>query len=295
MTVRHSLSTSGVCARQPFSKRCAQNSCWLATLVTAVLLMLVVGGPAQAAFMNWPNHVGATVDYTNVFEDSGAGNPLRFGQPNFSGDSIDYNPTGFEATSSGGGGVIVDSEIGFMVRAHVGQRIFNFKLNEIGDTTLVGVVPLNSNGTGTAVFANGVLDISEVDFQPINNISVPFNLQFNPSNGDFYLGIDGAGGPVYNKQWQGGVTLNIDNIIKTTPGTGLTFPPSIGVTKITITLDNTLTAFSQLNTSAQIAKKDFDGVSIEINVPGNGIPEPASLLLAGLSLVGLCFRRGCRG
>ena len=292
MTVRHSLSTRGVSARQSVLRVTARNSCWLAA---ALLSMLILSASSQAAFMTWPNHVGNTVDYTNVFEDSGAGNPLRFGQPNYSGDSIDYNPAGFEATSSGGGSVLVDSEISFMVKAHLGSRIFNFRLSEIGDTTLVGVVPLNSNGTGTAVFANGVLDIHEVDFVPINNISVPFNLEFNPSNGDYYLGIDGLGGPVYNQQWTGGVTLNIDNIIKTTPGTGLTFPPSIGVTKITITLDNTLTAFSQLNTTAQIAKKDFDGVSIQINLPGGEIPEPTSLALAGLSLLGLCIRRGCRG
>jgi hypothetical protein len=61
-----------------------------------------------------------------------------------------------------------------------------------------------------------------------------------------------------------------------------------GVTKISVNIDNILTAASQDGSTALIAKKDADGLVVTVNVP-----EPASCLLActGLMLAALFRRR----
>jgi hypothetical protein len=235
------------------------------------------------------------VTYVNVTEDSGADEPLPlFGAPTVTGNSIDFSPTGFDASSANGGSDITDSNLVFMVTAKSGSRISSITFSEAGDTTLAGNVDPGSMGTASAVFASGVLDIQEFDFMGINHISVPFSFTFNPSGGTYFLGTDGGGGPIFNTQWSGSVTLDIDAILI---ANGFVIPPGTidpdgGATKITIDMDNTLTAVSEAGTSALIAKKDIGGFTIRSNVrtePG-GIPEPATITLAAIALVAGAWR-----
>ena len=140
--------------------------------------------------------------------------------------------------------------------------------------------------TATAVFAGGVLDIHEVDFMGISHISVPFSLTFNPSGGTYFLGTDGGGGPLFNTTWTGSVTLDIDAILT---ANGFLIDPinGGGATKVSIDMDNTLTAVSEPGTSALIGKKDVGGFAIATTisrVPGE-IPEPASMTLAAIALL----------
>jgi len=264
----------------------------------AVLLLVVTGSPARAAQINYGTHMGNHVTYVNVTEDSGSDEPLPlFGAPTVTGNSIDFNPVGFDASSTGVGSDITDSNLVFMVTAKSGSRISSITLNEAGDTTLAGNVAPGSMGTAAAVFASGVLDIHEVDFMGINHISVPFSLTFNPSGGTYFLGTDGGGGPIFHTEWSGSATLDIDAILI---ANGFMIPPGPvdpegGATKISIDLDNTLVAVSETGTSAAISKKDFGGVTIRSNVrtePGGGpeIPEPASIALAGLGAAVLLMR-----
>ena len=156
-------------------------------------------------------------------------------------------------------------------------------------------------GTASAVFASGVLDIHEVNFQGINHISVPFSFTFSPSGGTYFLGTDGGGGPTFQTEWTGSVTLDVDAILI---ANGFMIPPGAidpdgGATKISIDMDNTLVAVSQEGTRSRIAKKDFGGVIIRSNVPTEPggdpeIPEPATFVLAGLSLMGLGLARRSR-
>ena len=255
--------------------------------------------PSQAAQVNYGTFMGDHITFINVTEDSGPDEPLPlFGAPIVTGDSIDFNPVGFDATSAGPGSDTTDSNLVFGVSAKSGSRISAITFSEAGDTTLAGNVTPGSMGTASAVFASGVLDIHEVDFQGINHISVPFAFTFTPSGGTFFLGTDGGGGPVFNTQWTGSATLDIDAILI---ANGFTIPqgvidPDGGATRISIDLDNTLTAVSQLGTSSTIGKKDFGAQVRRSNVPGEPggdpeIPEPASAALAALAAAAWSLRR----
>ena len=65
------------------------------------LILVACSTDAQAAVM-YPDKIGATVDYTSIEEEtllstSGKGDGL-FGEPNISGDSLDFDPIGFAAS-----------------------------------------------------------------------------------------------------------------------------------------------------------------------------------------------------
>jgi hypothetical protein len=266
----------------------------------------IISAPIMGAQINYGTFTGDNVTYVDVTEDSGDEALPLFGKPTVTGDSIDFNPIGFDATSMNGGADITDSNLVFMITSKTGSRISSVTFSEAGDTTLAGNVPMGSMGTATQVTAGGVIDIHEIDitddgvFNPtgINHISVPFSLTFNPSGGTYFLGTDGAGGPLYHSPWTGSVTIDVDAILA---ANGIPVPPGPldpngGATKISIDLDNTLSAVSQAGTSAHIAKKDFGGITIRANVPTEPggdpeIPEPTTLVLVGLALLGLTAGR----
>jgi hypothetical protein len=284
----------------------ARASFPLAILVGAFVFLSAISRHSVGAQINYGTFAGSNVIYVDVTEDSGEDEDLPlFGEPTVTENSIDFNPVGFDASSMDGGSDITDSNLVFMVTAKSGARLQSLTFSEAGDTTLAGNVPMGSMNTASSVTATGVLDIQEVDvdgdaiFDPvgINHISVPFSLTFTPSGGTYFLGTDGSGGPIFHTPWTGSATLDIDAILI---ANGIMVPPGVidpegGATKISIDLDNTLTAVSADGTSSHIAKKDFGGISIRTNVriePGGDpsepiIPEPASLVLAGLGFLGL--------
>jgi hypothetical protein len=274
----------------------------LAAVAGAILFVSVLSHPVLAAQMNYGSHAGTHVTYVNVTEDSGADEPLvLFGPPTVTGNSMDFNPTGFDSESEDVDADITDSNLVFMATANSGSRISQITLSEAGNTSLSGNVTVGSMNTASAVFGSGVLDIHEVNFTGINHISVPFSFTINPSGGTYFLGTDGGGGPVFNTNWTGNVTLDVDAILI---ANGFVIPPGPidpdgGATKISIDLDNTLVAVSQDGTESQIIKTDFNVGIIRSNVPTEPggdpeIPEPATFVLAGLSLVGLGLVRRSR-
>jgi hypothetical protein len=265
-------------------------------------LLTLLAQPSLAAQINYGSHMGTHITFVNVTEDSGASEAIGlFGAPTVTGNSMDFNPTGFDATATGVASDITDSNLVFMVTAKSGSRIRSITLSESGDTTLAGNVTPGSMDTASAVFGSGVLDIHEVDFSGINHISVPFSFTYNPSGGTYFLGTDGGGGPIFNTQWNGSVTLDVEAILiangfTITPGV---IDPDNGATKISIDLDDTLIAVAQQGTTSLISKKDFSARAIRANVPsepGGGVepvPEPGTLALAAFTALGLlvAYRR----
>lgn len=237
-------------------------------------------GQAFAAPINYGDFAGATVTYTQVTEaaNSAGDAPPLFGPPTVSGDSLDFDPVGFSASATGAAGVdITDGNLRFGIVANPGNGISQVVLSEAGDTTLAG---FGTDATFTAVTARGVISITEVDGVGINVISKQFSLTFNPSGGTFGLLTDGGGGPLYSADWSGSETINVTNIL-----IAENVPYNLGATKVSINLDNTLVALSQNGTFSLIAKKDFGGLSVTV------IPEPATLLMLSLAVVGLVVAR----
>jgi hypothetical protein len=257
-------------------------SCLLSSALAAILVCSA-HLPAHAVPINYGSHVGTTVDYINVTEDTTTGDSLPlFGAPIFSADSIDFNPVGFDAAASGTGDTdTTGARLTFMIMAHAGKSITNINFSEAGDTTLGG---LGNDSTNTAVTASGTITVNAVDGVNIAPLVRPIALTFTPSGGTYGLQTDGAGGPIFHTPWTGSLMVNVGQIL-TQAGVPFTF----GASKVSIDLTNTLSAATQTGTAAVISKKDFGGISITVN-----IPEPTSVVLACsafVGCVGLLLRR----
>lgn len=268
--------------RDFFSARRPLLLLWL-----AVALLALVGQPhASAAPINYGDFSGDTVTYVDVTEDSDTGDPLPlFGAPSVSADSLDFNPVAFNANTNGAGGNdATNASLTFMVEAHPLHVIKNLTLSEAGDTTLSG---FGTDATFTDVSANVFVDILEVDGVGITPISFNDSMSFTPSGGSYGLGTDGGGGPVFETVWEGSLFVDIMAELDDAVADGDIAPYDFGATKISLVLDNTLTALSEEGTFALIAKKNAGGVSFSIN-----IPEPAAAALAVLGLaVGIVASR----
>jgi len=244
------------------------------------LLILLAASPALAVPVLYGDYVGVTVIYTDVTEDSGTDPTPLFGTPTVSGDSIDFSPPSFNASATGAGGVdTTDGTLTFGVEAKPGGADSHFidtiEFSEAGDFTLAGFGGL---GTFVSVTANVFIDIFEVDGQDISQINIQDALVFTPSNGDWDLLNDGPG-PSVNGIWTGSLSVDLTQVLI---DNGIPFVD--GVTRIQVTLDNTLIALSESGTSAFIAKKDADGLSV------TAVPEPSALALLAVGSL-FAFRR----
>ncbi|MBX3424047.1 MAG: hypothetical protein KF688_00070 [Pirellulales bacterium] len=248
---------------------------WVAVAVQAAAV--------QAVTIPYGNFFGATVDYLGVEEIVDPGNGL-FGAPTIAGDALDFNPQGFSASANGGSTRINDSNLRFGVMAKTGNGISGLYLSEAGDVTLTG------QGFGLAAVTTTIfVEITEVNGNtPVSiNVGPPTgtSMAFTPSDGDYALGVDDVSLPgFYQSGWFGDAFIDFGPALAANGITGF-------VSKIFVSLDNTLTAASSANTSSFIQKKDADGLIITIET--EEIPEPSSIVsaLIALALGGFAIRR----
>jgi hypothetical protein len=237
--------------------------------VAAILLTGIRSTSLLATPINLGDFSGTTVDFLQVQEDTNTPPDPQglFGPASVSGDSLDFNPVGFSAsTTSAGGTDMTDGQLLFMVKAKSPSVINNFRMTEFGDTTLSGSTSSFSSVT-TSVFIN----IVEINGVSVSAINLQKEMTFTPSGG-FYT-HSGAG--LLHTQWAGQLDVDLNQELATLGLAGK-------VTKINVNLDNTLVAGSLPGASALIAKKDATGVIITVN-----FPEPTSCVLAGIGLVGM--------
>ena len=137
-----------------------------------------------------------------------------------------------------------------------------------GDYTLVGAGTVT---TSTSVAAPVFLTLTEVNGIGISPTALySGNLVFTPSGGTYDLLNDPGTGVI----WNGSLFIDVDAALAAIHIDGR-------ATKIVYHMDNTLTAISEANSIAFIAKKDGI-VRLEVNVP-----EPASMVLAFFGSLGV--------
>ncbi|WP_146571886.1 PEP-CTERM sorting domain-containing protein [Botrimarina hoheduenensis] len=256
-------------------------------VVTSAPAAIVYVGPDEGpdgpgGMTGW---MGADAWFGQVTESNdegpGGSDAMLFGAPtSVSGNSLDFSPTGFLASVNSTGPLvseIVDSQLSMMIVAKPGKVLDNLRFTEAGDTTLAGNPA--SFTTASSVTNEVFIDVVEVDGMPISGFNIQAQMTFTPSGGTYSMAQDSNGFPIFSTDWSGSVDVDIAQALL---NEGIAF--QFGVTKINVTLDNTLTAVASDGGSSFIKKKDFDGLIITTN-----IPEPSSLAL--LALAGLAARR----
>jgi len=253
------------------------------SLAAASLLMVPTLGLAS---INYGDYVASTVDFMQVTEaavSAGDTEPL-YGAPYVTGNTLNFDPVGFFAASANGLPDITDGNLALGVWSHANNWIDSIEFEEEGDFTLLG---LGTDNTFVDVTASFRVDILEIDNDPlalVNAISATVFMTFTPNgDGTFQLFTDGGGGPLYQGDWLGKVDINLDAILDDAILNGQLDAYEHGVSKVSLDIDNILTALSEANTSSSITKKDFKGFAITI------IPEPTT---AALGLIGLAALLG---
>jgi len=240
-------------------------------LCFAALFMLVAAPAAWSASIPYGDmddvSGGGTVFYIDILESSGTDPVPLYDTPDVTLNNLDFDPTSFVATSSGGVDV-TDGQLSFGMKALAGHSLETIDFNESGRYTLQG------GGSASALYGIGyTLTVLEIDGVAVT----PFDILDGASGAKTLPGDLGFLAP-----WTLQHSLDLDAAL-TTAGKTFTF----GVTKAEITVDDQLLATTDPGNFSFIDKKDFD---ITVNTDPM-IPEPTTLVLAGLGVISLMVRR----
>lgn len=235
------------------------------SLTVAAIAVLGAAGSAQAAQHTL---VGANFDVT--YDDTQLG---LFGAPTLSANSLFFTFNNFEAASENGAGLIAKQSAitGLVLTAKNGFQFGSLQLVETGVYEV--------QGSGDYVDVEGQFTAFDVA-NPIATITAD-GLAISPATP---LTIVGAG----LKSWLGGAL--IDSSTLALPGMTNLF--LLSPTRIGLTIDNTLTAYTDPNGTgprSAYVSKNFAGVGVTVSP----IPEPATsaLLAAGLGVLVLLSSR----
>ena len=236
---------------------------FLAVAVTCCLGLANV----EAAPITYGDFAGSTVMYLDVTENTNSGDTLPlFGAPTVAGDVLDFNPSGFSASSAGGSPDITDGQLNFTMMGSAGNAITSCGFRN-GAITLCSVLgrPRLRLGMVLRLPRSRVLEIDGVAVSPISLASS------SDSDSKDLINDSGIADP-----WSLAVPYNVNARLT---NRGISY--LAGATKIKVALDNTLLAISEPTSIAFIAKKDF-----KVRVRTAVIPEPSSLVLLSVVACG---------
>lgn len=278
-------SNESVCdlVRAIFVSGSARKFLRVAAAATAFLLIAIATSRSVVgATINYGNFGANNVTFIDVSESSDDPLPL-YGAPVVSGDALSFSPQQFLAKSEFGSPVsdTTDGQLTFMVQADAGQAITNINFTEGGALSVTGLSSA-TNDTYVDVSAIGFVTVTAIDGVGVNPIAIPIDLPFNFGVGGNGTWRKGTEGTVNGFLWNGSQNFNITQELI---NRGVSV--QVGATKLSVNLNNILFAQSQPVGSARIDKKLFLEISTTQPDPTGGpfIPEPSTLLLAGLAVL----------
>lgn len=247
-------------------------------IVGVALFAALVSVSSQAGLLR-NSAPGDTVTYTAITEgltSLGAGSFTgSYGTPGISGNDLVFSAVNIEAAAFGGNFVRGDAQLDFFAEAHSGFHIDKVQIGESGDGELAELV-VPSGGTATTraeAKATLIVDILEVDGAPYSGADGTDSGTFASFSMPVDIGVF---------TWGGSLEVDLDQLLI---DAGYSY--DFGATKIEVTVDNLLSAYSEADTLSVIKKKGADALTIT----AVSIPEPASaVLLVGMTS-GLMFVR----
>lgn len=252
------------------------------TLAQASLALLVAVSAvaANAGVINHGMVMGPGVKYINITETSTDPVPL-YGAPVVIGDNLAFfeasspNPSlGFSAQAGGGSADLTDGFLNLEIMAKpAAGAIGAITFSEGGDYAMQSLG--NGQAQVSATLNIFELRILEVDGSPIQPIVLNDIQTVSKSNPPDTVG-----------QWDLSSSFNLNQALMTA-----NVPYTLGATRLSARINNTLTALTTPGAVAGIFKKDFD-ITVETPLDPNGmIPEPTSLALASLGIIAMLGRR----
>lgn len=238
--------------------------------VAAVGLIAAVFATAtQAATINYGNFnvPSAGIMFQDVKESSGTDAVPLFGPPTPYVIGLDFDPTSFVASATGGASDITDGQLNFTLMGlsnpsgYIG--IGSFNVVEAGDYTLVG-----TGTTATSAYAGAIVRavVTEVNGLPVAPINLP------PVNASTSFNLAANAGVV--QPWSLGLGFNLAGAL----------PNGQVATKVEVVIDNSLIAISEPASVSFIAKKDFRiDVTPTPPVGDPFVPEPGTLVLCSIA------------
>ena len=238
------------------------------------LLTIALCTTANAIIIPYGDFVGDDVMYLGVTEDTRMSPIALFGQPDVTGNKLDFDPTSFTASAGPNNpNMITDGQLNFTVMSNNASfPIEQVIIEEAGDFTLVGL------GSALAEASVGTLvrfTVTALDGVPTAAVPAGSAMMMFTPEADGMFDLANNGGTAV--PWAGMLNVDIAQYLVDNNISG-------NATKIEFSIDNTLTAVAADGGSAFIAKKDFNGVSITI-------PEPSSAIAAILGMLSLGFLR----
>lgn len=225
-----------------------------------------------SGYYNDDNQIqGLTTTYDHVASDTGL-----YGDMQISGDNMWFFPTAFQAQVGDGATQLLDETLQFELTSKPGggagadRFIDSIQFIEYGDYGLIdNIGGAGTDATNASVTCGLTVQILERNRSSVFEFPIQAYLTFTPSEGDYFLDADGA---TAQTLWQGSLNLDL---------------PYDDITKIQVSIDNTLNVASETGTIARIEKKGLGEAPAVVISPV--IPEPATLVLLGLG--GLMLRR----